>query len=322
MRLTDKSTGDSREILHFHYTTWPDFGVPQSPEAFYKFLTVVRASGCLDPEVGPAVVHCSAGIGRSGTFCLVDSLLMMLALGLCTGDQGKVLEVLLDMRKSRMGLIQTPDQLRFSYQAIIYGSHKITAATNGKELVESSCSSEEPSLNEELPPAPPPRTDSLTRSMIESQSGEELRGDEGSDTDVGEDDHHLSDNDSPGPEDLHHDKYDEDNDDDDDFKRRGEGNNCAPGRPLPPAPPGDSSGPDSPTTPDSNKSMESEVRRRHYQERQTAMSDKVANMVKKQKDTETWEQKKRLIKRHISLCVTFIVIGLGGGALVYRFFQS
>lgn len=64
-------------ILHFHYTTWPDFGVPQSPEAFYKFLNVVRASGVLEPDVGPVVVHCSAGIGRSGTFCLVDTILMM-----------------------------------------------------------------------------------------------------------------------------------------------------------------------------------------------------------------------------------------------------
>jgi len=316
MRLTDKNTGDSREILHFHYTTWPDFGVPQSPEAFYKFLIVVRASGCLDSEVGPAVVHCSAGIGRSGTFCLVDSLLMMLAMGLCTGDQGKVLEVLLDMRKARMGLIQTQDQLRFSYQAIIYGSHKISAATNGKDPVESS-SSEEPSLNEELPPAPPPRTDSLTRSMTESQLGKEL--DEGSDTDVGDADHHLSDTD--GGEELHDD--DDDDDDEDDVKRKGEGNNCAPARPLPPAPPGDSSGsgPDSPTTPDSNKDIENEVRRRHYQEKKSAMTSKVADMVKKQRDTETWDQKKRLIKRNLSLCVTFLVIGLGGGALVYRYFQ-
>jgi len=313
MRLTDINTSDSREILHFHYTTWPDFGVPQSPEAFYKFLTVVRASGCLESEVGPAVVHCSAGIGRSGTFCLVDSLLMMLAMGLCTGDQAKVLEVLLDMRKARMGLIQTPDQLRFSYQAIIYGSHKISALTNGKDPVESSSSSEEPSLNEELPPAPPPRTDSLTRSMIESQLGEELgAGDEGSDTDVGEGDHHLSDTDVE--EEL------DDDDDDDDVKRKGEGNNCAPARPLPPAPPGDSSGPDSPITPDSNKNMENEVRRRHYQDRNSAMSTKVADMVKKQRDTESWDQKKRLIKRHLSLCVTFLVIGLGGGALYYRYF--
>jgi len=68
---------DSREILHFHYTTWPDFGVPQRPTAFLRFLADVRKSGALDQNVGPPVVHCSAGIGRSGTFCLVDTCLVL-----------------------------------------------------------------------------------------------------------------------------------------------------------------------------------------------------------------------------------------------------
>lgn len=56
---------------------WPDFGVPQSPMAFLHFLMVVRRSGALDENVGPPIVHCSAGIGRSGTFCLVDSCLVL-----------------------------------------------------------------------------------------------------------------------------------------------------------------------------------------------------------------------------------------------------
>lgn len=77
LRLTDLDTEESREILHFHYTTWPDFGVPQSPTAFLQFLNDVRRSGALDENVGPPIVHCSAGIGRSGTFCLVDTCLML-----------------------------------------------------------------------------------------------------------------------------------------------------------------------------------------------------------------------------------------------------
>lgn len=79
-RLTDLETKESREILHFHYTTWPDFGVPQSPTAFLNFLTDVRQSGTLDQNVGPPVVHCSAGIGRSGTFCLVDTCLVLVSI--------------------------------------------------------------------------------------------------------------------------------------------------------------------------------------------------------------------------------------------------
>lgn len=81
-RLTDLETNQSREILQFHYTTWPDFGIPSSPVAFLQFLKEVRDSGALDTNVGPAVVHCSAGIGRSGTFCLVDCCLVLVSITL------------------------------------------------------------------------------------------------------------------------------------------------------------------------------------------------------------------------------------------------
>lgn len=76
-------TQETREILHFHYTTWPDFGVPESPASFLNFLFKVRESGCLNSDQGPVVVHCSAGIGRSGTFCLVDTCLLLVCTELC-----------------------------------------------------------------------------------------------------------------------------------------------------------------------------------------------------------------------------------------------
>lgn len=72
-------TQETREILHFHYTTWPDFGVPESPASFLNFLFKVRESRCLNSDHGPVVVHCSAGIGRSGTFCLVDTCLLLVS---------------------------------------------------------------------------------------------------------------------------------------------------------------------------------------------------------------------------------------------------
>ena len=73
-------SNERREIIQFHYTAWPDFGVPSSPGAFLDFLWAVRLSGALDGgTVGPPVIHCSAGIGRSGTFCLVDACLVMVS---------------------------------------------------------------------------------------------------------------------------------------------------------------------------------------------------------------------------------------------------
>uniref|UniRef100_A0A672LEB9 protein-tyrosine-phosphatase n=1 Tax=Sinocyclocheilus grahami TaxID=75366 RepID=A0A672LEB9_SINGR len=119
-----KNKCETREIYHFNYTTWPDFGVPESPASFLNFLFKVRESGSLGPENGPAVVHCSAGIGRSGTFSLVDTCLVLM-------DKRKdpssvdIQKVLLDMREYRMGLIQTPDQLRFSYMAVMEGAKSI-----------------------------------------------------------------------------------------------------------------------------------------------------------------------------------------------------
>ncbi|XP_052746619.1 tyrosine-protein phosphatase non-receptor type 61F isoform X2 [Bicyclus anynana] len=164
-RIHDMESGESREVVQFHYTTWPDFGVPSSPVAFLEFLKKVRSSGALNPDVGPAVVHCSAGIGRSGTFCLVDSCLVIIEKeGI---ENVNIQQILLEMRKDRMGLIQTPDQLRFSYQAIIEGAKRFNPNFKEDPKMEESIYSvvaeEADEPEEEAPPPPPPRAESLTR---------------------------------------------------------------------------------------------------------------------------------------------------------------
>ncbi|CAH0716299.1 unnamed protein product, partial [Brenthis ino] len=164
-RIFDMVSSESREVVQFHYTTWPDFGVPTSPVAFLEFLKKVRSSGALDSNVGPAVVHCSAGIGRSGTFCLVDSCLVIIEKeGLSSVN---IQQILLDMRKDRMGLIQTPDQLRFSYQAIIEGAKRFDPNFKEdiklEESIYSTVAEEATEEGEEEAPPPPPRAESLTR---------------------------------------------------------------------------------------------------------------------------------------------------------------
>lgn len=120
LELENMLTGERRSIDHFHYLTWPDFGVPTSPSTFLAFLFEVRKAGVLSPDVGPCVIHCSAGIGRSGTFVMVDTILKEIEY---TGemDQISITDVLLEIRQYRVGLIQTPDQLRFTYLAILEG---------------------------------------------------------------------------------------------------------------------------------------------------------------------------------------------------------
>lgn len=176
LRLTNTTTEESRDVLHFHYTTWPDFGVPSCPDTFLEFLGAVRESGSLDSQEGPAVVHCSAGIGRSGSFILVDSCLLEAE---TSGPESvHIKQRLLEMRTFRMGLIQTDDQLKFSYQAIIEGARQldlISLVPNLEPAVsEVSCSSDD---EEVPPPLPPPRTESLKKRSSEegSEPGEEAR---------------------------------------------------------------------------------------------------------------------------------------------------
>ncbi|KAJ8267735.1 hypothetical protein COCON_G00129070 [Conger conger] len=170
LELQNLNTGETREIYHFHYTSWPDFGVPESPASFLNFLLKVRESGCLAVDQGPAVVHCSAGIGRSGTFSLVDTCLVLL-------DRRKepssvdIKKVLLDMRKFRMGLIQTPDQLRFSYLAIIEGSKCIMGDSSvQKPWRELSKDEQEPASDSPPPAQPAKRTDKINGSRLSHAS--------------------------------------------------------------------------------------------------------------------------------------------------------
>ncbi|XP_065080738.1 tyrosine-protein phosphatase non-receptor type 61F isoform X1 [Ochlerotatus camptorhynchus] len=163
-RLKDLESSKTREVVQFHYTTWPDFGIPSSPVAFLQFLKEVRESGALDKDVGPPIIHCSAGIGRSGTFCLVDCCLVLIDKE--GEDKVSVQDVLLELRRYRMGLIQTVDQLYFSYQAIIEGMKRMNNSSfeDFEELsvvaVNNQATSDQEN-DDTPPPLPPPRSHSL-----------------------------------------------------------------------------------------------------------------------------------------------------------------
>ncbi|KAM9807388.1 tyrosine-protein phosphatase non-receptor type 2a [Syngnathus typhle] len=167
LKLQNTKTEEWRSIYHFHYTAWPDFGVPESPASFLNFLFKVRESGSLGTEHGPSVVHCSAGIGRSGTFALVDTCLVLMDRR-NNPSSVDIQKVLLDMREYRMGLIQTADQLRFSYMAVIEGAKLL--GTNGSAQVQSELISRVDLETDMAPPNPPPRPHlNNSRPCLESQ---------------------------------------------------------------------------------------------------------------------------------------------------------
>ena len=97
-------------MTHFHFTAWPDHGVPSQPTSLLSFRRKFHTydSGSVS---GPVVVHCSAGVGRSGTFIALDYLL----------DQAKaegqvdVLGCVYKLRNCRVNMVQTPVRHSFVF---------------------------------------------------------------------------------------------------------------------------------------------------------------------------------------------------------------
>uniref|UniRef100_H2SDS0 Receptor-type tyrosine-protein phosphatase epsilon n=1 Tax=Takifugu rubripes TaxID=31033 RepID=H2SDS0_TAKRU len=102
-----------RLVTQLHFTGWPDFGVPFSPIGMLKFLKKVKAVN--PPYAGPIVVHCSAGVGRTGTFIVIDSMIDMMH----TEQRVDVFGSVSRIREQRCQLIQTDMQYSFIYQALL-----------------------------------------------------------------------------------------------------------------------------------------------------------------------------------------------------------
>jgi protein tyrosine phosphatase len=104
-------TNENHSIQHFRYTGWTTSGVPKEATGVLDFLKTIKMAD----SQGPAVVHCSAGIGRTGVLIAIDIGLQAILQGDKTVD---VLRIVSTLRQDRSGAVQTKDQYKFVHQAL------------------------------------------------------------------------------------------------------------------------------------------------------------------------------------------------------------
>ncbi|XP_076047900.1 tyrosine-protein phosphatase non-receptor type 11-like isoform X2 [Oratosquilla oratoria] len=115
--LVIKEDHPERKTWHYHFTAWPDHGVPGDPGCVLNFLHDVNRRQEDIGGAGPIVVHCSAGIGRTGTFIVIDMILDQIhRQGLdCEIDIQRTIQM---VRSQRSGMVQTEAQYKFVYLAV------------------------------------------------------------------------------------------------------------------------------------------------------------------------------------------------------------
>ncbi|PIO37328.1 hypothetical protein AB205_0193210 [Aquarana catesbeiana] len=111
--LYKNGSSEKREIRQFQFMAWPDHGVPEYPTPILAFLRRVKA--CNPADAGPMVVHCSAGVGRTGCFIVIDAMLERVKLEKTVDIYGQVT----CMRSQRNYMVQTEDQYVFIHEALL-----------------------------------------------------------------------------------------------------------------------------------------------------------------------------------------------------------
>uniref|UniRef100_A0A8C1YQG9 protein-tyrosine-phosphatase n=1 Tax=Cyprinus carpio TaxID=7962 RepID=A0A8C1YQG9_CYPCA len=113
LTLTHLESKEERLICQMQYLAWPDHGVPDDSSDFLNFVSQVRSKRADAPE--PVVVHCSAGIGRTGVLITMETAMCLIE----NGQSVYPLDIVRTMRDQRAMMIQTPSQYRFVCEAIL-----------------------------------------------------------------------------------------------------------------------------------------------------------------------------------------------------------
>ncbi|XP_075139466.1 uncharacterized protein LOC142214420 [Leptodactylus fuscus] len=114
--IVNVKTKQSKQVRHFHFTAWPDHGVPKTTSDLIRFRNLVReyTTSCYSLD-SPILVHCSAGVGRTGTFIALDRIIKQIELE----DRIDVYSIVSDIRQHRVLMVQTESQYIFLNQCAL-----------------------------------------------------------------------------------------------------------------------------------------------------------------------------------------------------------
>ncbi|VDM31911.1 unnamed protein product [Hydatigera taeniaeformis] len=114
---TEKFKDDSFTVFLLQFLAWPDHGTPSEPSEFLDLLFNISSYQESMKTTGPVVVHCSSGIGRTGTLIVTDMLLGCIREGGLHTDID-IARTVQAVREQRSGMVQTEAQYRFIYKAV------------------------------------------------------------------------------------------------------------------------------------------------------------------------------------------------------------